>query len=272
MDNNDRNPADFNSSIRWLSKSVVRNWMIMRKRWEIAAAERKRRNEISRLGNQAYRLCCDNRLSAEELESQIRKVAAIDQEIKTLEENLRDILLKVESSGRQEEAPVDCKQIPADPVDPDARAPAIQSPPEPVVPSLSPTPAKTPAGASVKPPAESSEKPPVEPAVKPPAVAPSAAVAESVDATTAIPKPEAAAASKSDPAKKGGPGAGAKNGGAAGRQDTKKVAKLISGAYSDAPSVKTGGKPGAKAPVKKTAPAAKPAVQEAKKPREPGKK
>jgi hypothetical protein len=94
MNGKDSEQIDWRDKLRAFSDSMFRNCQIVRKRWEISSFEKKRKLEIIRLGNLAYRLHRKKSLTPEELEKQIKRVEKIDAELKALEERLRDLIIK----------------------------------------------------------------------------------------------------------------------------------------------------------------------------------
>jgi len=98
--------------IRSFSDNMFRNYQIMRKRWEITNREKKRSAEISRLGSTVYRLFQSDELKRDDLAPQIEKIKKIDLEIKNLEENLRDIIMKADLPRQLAAGPAVKKETP----------------------------------------------------------------------------------------------------------------------------------------------------------------
>ncbi|MBN1296899.1 hypothetical protein JXA80_08950 [bacterium] len=89
-------PARIKDRIKSFSDSMFRNYQIMKKRWEISNSEKKRAAEIAHLGNTVFRLYRKEGLSPEKIEPQIKKIEQLENEIKVLEEKLRDIIMKAD--------------------------------------------------------------------------------------------------------------------------------------------------------------------------------
>ncbi|MBN1878832.1 hypothetical protein JW823_01870 [bacterium] len=276
MQNKDQEQTGWKSRVRAFSDSMFRNYQIMRKRWEISAAEKKRTQEISKLGNQVFRLYRKEGPSIHELEPQIKKIESIDSEIKVLEEVLRDIIMRADMP-RQLPAGATQPESPGQTMTPSAgQAKPVPAPPAAAArPSVKPAPATTP----VSTPVPEKESPASTPSSKGMSTEISSKAApggmkqpgEQASGSTAVKvainTPDGTTQRK-DISKTG---LKTDEGASTGRQDTKKVAKTISAAYSDAPSAKSGEQPEAKAPGKKAAAAPIPATEPGKKTAEPKK-
>ena len=174
--------AGFKTRIKAFSDGMFRNYQIMRKRWEISNAEKKRAAEISRLGMTAFRLYGKKELTMESLEPQIQKIEKIDQNIKKLEEKLRDIIMNADLP----------RQLPAGQVSkPDVKAEAPKKP----EPEKKPEPIKT-----AEPEKKVAEKKPA-PAKKTAPVKETPAK-KATPVKKAAPAKKPAAAKKPEPAKK----------------------------------------------------------------------
>ncbi len=90
----------FRSRLRNFSEEVFRNYLIMRMRWEISSLERQRTAEIRDLGNRVYRLLKRKKLQVPELDSFVTAIAHIDSKIEVKEENLREVIMRVDLPGQ----------------------------------------------------------------------------------------------------------------------------------------------------------------------------
>ena len=139
-------PKGLKDRVRNFSDSMFRNYQIMRKRWEISSAEKKRASEIARLGNMVFRLFKSSELSSEKIEPQIRKIDHVEREIKILEEKLRDIIMRADLP----------RQLESGSVSPEPKSPA--APEKPAKVKTPPAPAET--APPETPPAQKTQKTP----------------------------------------------------------------------------------------------------------------
>lgn len=98
-------PKGFKERVRNFSDGMFRNYQIMKKRWEISSAEKKRASEISKLGNLVFRLHKSSELTLEKLEPQVQKIDHVERRIKILEEKLRDIIMRADLPRQLEAGP-----------------------------------------------------------------------------------------------------------------------------------------------------------------------
>lgn len=96
MSKPEQEKTSIKQKIKFFSDSMFRNYQVMRKRWEISNSEKKRSVEIARLGNMAFRLYQTNELSPEKISAQVKKIEKLVEEIKHLEETLRDIIMRAD--------------------------------------------------------------------------------------------------------------------------------------------------------------------------------
>lgn len=117
--------SDWRGKLRSFSDNMFRNYQIVRKRWEISACEKKRSEEIARLGNLVFRLYKKKSLTDKEIEAQIQRIEKIEIELTVLEEALRDLVVKADVP-RQLTAgpPVEIKPEVDEAVEPEKESPA----------------------------------------------------------------------------------------------------------------------------------------------------
>lgn len=96
MNQNAQEKSDWRGKLRSFSDNMFRNYQIVRKRWEISACEKKRSEEIARLGNLVFRLYKKKSLTEKEIEAQIQRIEKIEIELTVLEEALRDLVVKAD--------------------------------------------------------------------------------------------------------------------------------------------------------------------------------
>ncbi|MBN1550778.1 hypothetical protein JW979_04895 [bacterium] len=93
-DLNDKPKKSFREKLVSFSDEVFRNYMIMRLRWKISALEKRRSAEIIDLGNRTFRLIKRKQLEIPKVENLVRTIDKLETDIETLEERLRDIIIR----------------------------------------------------------------------------------------------------------------------------------------------------------------------------------
>ena len=122
--------------LRGFSDEVFRDYLIMRKRWEISSFERQRNNAIKDLGNRVFRLIQREKAKIPEVDSVVHSIRDLDDKIQILEEKLREIIMRVDvqhqipdKSGK----PVDVQPTAADKKPPEKVLEKTTAKPKPVV-------------------------------------------------------------------------------------------------------------------------------------------
>ncbi len=104
--NHEEKRKTFKTRLRSFSDEVFRNYLIMRKRWEISALERQRNVEIKDLGNRVYRLIQRKKIEIPDVDRVVSAIQSIDSEIQLQEERLRELIIRADFpkqiSGRQD--------------------------------------------------------------------------------------------------------------------------------------------------------------------------
>ncbi len=132
----DQNSIGWKGKLRGFSDEVFRNYLIMRKRWEISAFERQRNSAIKDLGNRVFRLIQREKAKIPEVDSVVHSIRDLDDKIQILEEKLREIIMRVDvqhqipdKSGK----PVDLQPTAADTKPPEKVLEKTAVKPKPVV-------------------------------------------------------------------------------------------------------------------------------------------